>query len=220
MEWWKERLSRSSLTRPIPGPVSVLALDAFSDASSSVGVGICLKRHWRAWALAENWTGNGREQRDIGWAEAVGFELLIHAIAASKPLHNHIRVYGDNQGVVEGWRNGRSRNLAVNTVFRRIHQFTQAEGLHIYPSYVQSAHNPADGPSRGIFPPASLLIPIFKIPEALEGVIFDTHSKSISTKHAQSKPSEPSGTPFVERGERNTAQQQEEEDFKALRQHL
>ena len=216
IDWWREKLSRNSLSRPIPGPVSVLALDAFSDASSSVGVGICLKGLWRAWALGEGWRQNGREQRDIGWAEAVGFELLVHAIAESKPEHNHIRVYGDNQGVVEGWRNGRSRNPAVNAVFRRIHQFTQEKGIHIYTSYVQSAKNPADGPSRGVFPPPHLLLPPFEIPQALEGVIFDTNTQPIDTKNARAKSLEVHEQPLDEHGLRNTARQAEE-DFKAVR---
>lgn len=215
ISWWRRRLSSFPIERPIPGPVSVLSLDAFSDASSTVGVGICFKGRWRAWALADGWKQVGREQRDIGWAEAVGFEVLIHAIASSHPQHNHLRVYGDNQGVVEGWRNGRSRNVAVNEVFRRIHKFTQEKDLHFYASYVQSAHNPADGPSRGVYPPSDLRLDPFEIPSALDGILLDTDSQPIDTKHATDKTKSAREHTSTER-ERLDAAQQEREVFQAI----
>jgi hypothetical protein len=92
------------------------------DASSGTGIAIVVQGRWRAWRLLPGWD---RGNRDIGWAEAVGFELLVYAVigATSAPQTTHFKLFGDNTGVVEGWWNHRSRNPETNGVFRRIHQF-------------------------------------------------------------------------------------------------
>ncbi|KAF8621907.1 hypothetical protein AX15_007402 [Amanita polypyramis BW_CC] len=58
---------------------------------------------------------------DIRWAEAVAFELLIHAVSRRFTGIRHFRILGDNRGVVEGWWIGRSRSRHINEIFRRIH---------------------------------------------------------------------------------------------------
>lgn len=188
IDWWRRLLSSRSVARPIPGPVTVLSIEAYSDASSLVGIGIWIEGRWHAWTLQKDWRTRERQERDIGWAEAVGFELLIYAVAASNPPHNHIRVYGNNQGVVEGWRNGCSRNPQVNTVFRRIHAFLKARDLNIYASYVQSKHNPADEPSRGVFPPQHLLLPPIPLPAAIKDSLVAVERQPIPGHHAAKKP--------------------------------
>jgi hypothetical protein len=72
--WWKDTLSSPVLSRPIPGPSSLVDLQAYSDASSGVGVAITIGNKWRAWRLLPGWKS---DNRDIGWAEAVGFKLLF-----------------------------------------------------------------------------------------------------------------------------------------------
>lgn len=117
LEWWRALFCSGTISRPIPVPKDLVDIRAFSDASSGVGIAIVIGSHWRAWRLLPGWsTLNG--ERDIGWAEAVGFELLIYAIAAADSERRSFRVFGDNKGVVEGWWNFRSRNTAVNTVFK------------------------------------------------------------------------------------------------------
>jgi len=74
LRWWKETLTTPDLSRPIPGPSPVVNPFAFSDASSGVGIGIIIGTHWRAWRLLPGWKAQGR---DIGWAEAIRFELLV-----------------------------------------------------------------------------------------------------------------------------------------------
>jgi hypothetical protein len=129
---------------------------------------------WRAWRLIPGWKTLGG-QRDIGWAEAVGFELLIHAACRQFSVPTHLILYGDNEGVVHGWRNGRSRNSAVNSVFRRIHSALELSGWSdfVHPTYVHSASNPADKPSRGIYPPRSLLLPPLELDPTLHRFLID-----------------------------------------------
>ena len=167
ISWWLDKLSRHVQPRPIPGPHTIADLNAFSDASSGVGIGIIIGSHWRAWTLLPGWRADGR---DIGWAEAVGFELLVRThlvLHPSTPDNHHFLVYGDNKGVVEGWWNGRSRNRHVNTVFRRLHSLLNERGAVTHTRYIPSARNPADAPSRGIYPSWEQLLPLVPLPDAL-----------------------------------------------------
>ncbi|OBZ77375.1 hypothetical protein A0H81_02563 [Grifola frondosa] len=164
LQWWLETLSNPTVARRIPGPIDVIDLSAYSDASSEVGIGIFIRGWWRAWRLLPGWKRDGR---DIGWAEAVGFELLIRTIIQVGIAEPHFKVYGNNIGVVEGWWNGRSRNVQVNKVFRHVHAIMADADAVVHSRYVASASNPADGPSRGVFPSTDFLLPAIAIPAAL-----------------------------------------------------
>ena len=108
-------LSKPTLVREIPGAQEVLDIQAFLDASSSVGIGIGIRGQWRAWVLRPGWKSEGR---DIAWAEAVGMELLVRSVIEGVGPRSHFKVYGDNRGVIEGWWSGHSRNYQVNEVFK------------------------------------------------------------------------------------------------------
>ncbi|TFY51482.1 hypothetical protein EVJ58_g10540, partial [Rhodofomes roseus] len=170
IEWWDVALARTDLARPIPGPQSIQRLEAFSDASSGTGIAIVINGHWRAWTLRDGWKRDGR---DIAWAEAVGFELLVYCLITFPNLPERARLFGDNNVVVSGWRNGRSRNKQVNTVIRRIHQATAGRGREFFLSYIPSADNPADAPSRGHYPPAAYLLPPVPIPDMVQPFLRD-----------------------------------------------
>lgn len=167
LDWWTNTLSSSSLSRIIPGGRQIIDVHGYSDASSAVGVGIVIDGRWRAWRLLPNWKTGGR---DIGWAEAVAMEFLVRAILEGG-TYQGIQVYGDNTGVVEGWWSGRSRNVETNRVFRRIHSLLDERRTVLKTKYVNTKNNPADGPSRGIFPPRNLLLPPIKIPDDLKSFI-------------------------------------------------
>lgn len=173
LDWWCETLQRPSLTRPIPGPVVLTDLAAFSDASSGTGVAVVIGERWRAWSLRPHWNRDGR---DIAWAEALGFELLARYVLRTAPPGQHLKVYGDNVGVVEGWWNGRSRNPHVNGIFKHIHALCESTQCALHPRYVRSASNPADGPSRGIYPPPHLLLPAIPISTDLAPFLVDFDS--------------------------------------------
>jgi hypothetical protein len=170
LQWWSKTLAQPNLTRAIHGPHTITDLEAYSDASSAMGIGITIGKKWRAWRLLPGWNKDGK---DIGWAEAIGFELLISSLLASHPPSGHLKVYGDNRGVVEGWWNGRSRNKPTNMVFRRIHRKTADANCTIYSRYIPSKDNPADGPSRGIYPPRRDLLPQIHIIPELQRFITD-----------------------------------------------
>ena len=99
LAWWHDVLHSPRLSRSIPGPSSITDRHAFSDASSGFGIGVVVGNRWRAWRLLPGWKAEGR---DIGWAEAVGFELLARALCTTSQPGQHLWVCGDNKGVVEG----------------------------------------------------------------------------------------------------------------------
>ena len=168
--WWKARLTQSTLARSIPGPTLIINASAYSDASSETGIGITVGRKWRAWRLLPGWKADGR---DIGWAEAVGFLLLVLTLSPTVPRGSHIKVFGDNRGVVEGWWKGRSRNKPTNDIFRDIHALTEEESVFFHTRYVPSKDNPADGPSRGVYYHQSLLLPALPIPPPIRQYLCD-----------------------------------------------
>lgn len=180
--WWRNQLEHEPLTRPIRPPQPVLDIEAFSDASSEVGIGIVIGKRWRAWRLLPGWKAEGR---DIGWAEAVGFLLLTLAIisAGTKQAHEtHYRAYGDNRGVVEGWWRGKSRNEPTNLIFRSLHQICKENGIRMHTRYVPTERNPADDPSRGVFGPPDDVLPHFPIPAELQSHIIDYDSPRTATE--------------------------------------
>ena len=175
--WWLDKLKSGAVVRLIHPPPLFLDLQAFSDASSGFGIGIIIGDQWRAWCLRPDWsTLHG--QKDIGWAEAIGFELLIRAVDNYLLKPRHVILHGDNTGIVEGWRTRRHCNRAVNSIFKHIHAFLESAKhvLGVATRYVPSEDNPADCPSRGIYGSEHhLLLPI-QLPEHLRIFLTDATS--------------------------------------------
>jgi len=172
--WWHHALSSNLTTQRIRAPPNYADISAFSDASSSFGIGVVIGDRWRAWRLHPNWQSLGGK-RDISWAEAVGFELLIYTIATIKFPHPAFIAFGDNMGIVEGWYNSRHRNPPANEAFRRIHHFIHSlpREFDIHTKYIPSEANPADGPSRGILGHPSKLLPDIPIPISIRYLLED-----------------------------------------------
>ena len=198
--WWLRTLSKPTLTRDIPGTQEVLDVHAFSDASSSVGIGVVIRDKWRAWTLKPGWD---TDQRDIGWAEAVGMELLIRTILREIPPGTCFKIYGDNRGVVEGWWTGRSRNSQTNEVFKRIHLLLNLHGCYVYTRYVQGTTNPADGPSRGVFPSLDKLLPPIDLPPELEPLVLpiNHNQHEIRRQFDYGRSIQPKVTPEIDRAD-------------------
>jgi hypothetical protein len=186
LRWWTERLQRGEVACPIKPPSFVSDPRAFSDASSGVGIAVVVGSYWRAWILTPGWQTLHGAQRDIGWAEAVGFELLVRTLDILPASNPSVLVHGDNTGVVEGWWNGRHRNTEANNVFRRIHEFllTANHLREVHTRYIPSGDNPVDEPSRGIYPPRSLLLPDLTLPEVLRPLLSDVAANPSETIRA------------------------------------
>jgi len=175
LTWWQRAIENGMAIRSIFPPPPHTDHQAFSDASSSIGIGVIIGEQWRAWRLVPRWqTLEGK--RDIAWAEAVGFEFLLLALSSSINSPQHVTVYGDNTSIIESWRVGRHRNKLVNEVFKRIHTFLASQStnvISVHAAFVPSERNPADGPSRGIYPPWELLLPPVTVPQHLQRFLID-----------------------------------------------
>ena len=65
LNWWLQALQSPRPPHSIPGPAIITDRQAFSDASSGVGISIVIGDRWRVWRLVPGWKADGR---DIGWA--------------------------------------------------------------------------------------------------------------------------------------------------------
>ena len=194
--WWSSILSNPPQPIHIPAPCFIHDFAAFSDASSGVGVGIIIGEQWQAWTLHPGWNSDGW---DIGWAESVGFELLVQHIVSSGASNIHFKVFRDNRGVVEGWWNRHSRNKLTNDTFKRIHSLMDEADCTVITRYIPSGKNPADGPSHGLYPPSHLRLPVVLIPHALQPFICNV-PKDCLPPHSSPPLQQPfpvrSGSPF------------------------
>ena len=69
--------------------------NAFSNASSDFSIGVVIGNKWKAWRLVPGW--KAADGRDIGWAGAVGLELLARTHCTESESGQHFRVFGDNK---------------------------------------------------------------------------------------------------------------------------
>lgn len=149
LKWWRECLLRPFCGIPIVNPPTPSEDIIWVDASSSWGIGIVFNDSWQAWKLSPGWKTDGR---DIGWAEAVAIELAI-CEAIARGIHDaHIIIRSDNQGVIGGLKAGRSRGLQQNRVLRRIVALFAEHRIWVSSTWVTSATNRSDNPSRGALP--------------------------------------------------------------------
>ena len=175
LDWWLRTLENPTHL-PIPHTPTSLNLNAFSDACTSFGIAITIAGRWHAWCLLPGWDS---DNQDIGWVESIGFEFLIRTLLILDSSTTPLMVYGDNQGVIEAWQAGRSRNKPTNTTFKWIHASLRSPPRHVFAKYVPSGHNPADGPSHGLYLTSHISLPWFPIPPDIKHFICDYND----TKH-------------------------------------
>lgn len=111
---------------------------------------------WLTWEFKEGWRSDGRE---IGWGEMVAIELAIHTLLAGRISNGHVIIRSDNMGVIGALRSGASRGTQQNAILRKIIWLMQEHNIWVTTEYVNTKVNPADDPSRGVFPPRKNLIP-------------------------------------------------------------
>jgi hypothetical protein len=165
INWWRTQLSADfcgMVLRPPPPPLN---LQICMDASTSWGIGFWMEGKWIAWRSIPGWKTDGR---DIGWLEMVAVELALHAVIAAGYENVHLIFRSDNSGVVGALKCGSSRNAPQNSILRRIIHLFHDHDLWVTTTWIPTKDNPADDPSRGVFPPVeNLFSPLPKLPSHL-----------------------------------------------------
>lgn len=179
LQWWTDILQQPVIIWSIPQPISPYNARAFYDMS----LGIVIREHWRAWHLIPGWKTLNRS-RDISWAKAIGFELLARALINTVTELTHFLINEDNIGIVKGWWNGQNRNPRVNTIFKCIHMLLQdSRDKHsLYTIYIWSKRSLADGPSKGIYPSLTLLLPPIPLLPGIDKFLIDSEEPLSPTK--------------------------------------
>jgi hypothetical protein len=154
INWWRSALGGPICSLRIRDIPPTCAEEIHVDASTSWGLGFVWKGKWLAWKLKEGWKRDGRE---IGWAETVAVFLAVSAIVAAGVSRSHFTLRSDNSGVCGSFKAGRSRNTAQNDVLRRMVDMLRDHDIVFTVSWIATADNLADAPSRGYLPPVSTL---------------------------------------------------------------
>lgn len=146
--WWCDQLRLDFCGSTLYIPPRAPNLRVFVDASTSWGIGLVVNGGWSAWYLQGDWRSEGR---DIGWAEMVAVELAVRFLAAQGLRNTRVTIHSDNQGVIGALHSGFSRSTQQNRVLQRIVSLFVTTGIWVDTTYVRSAENLADAPSRGVF---------------------------------------------------------------------
>jgi hypothetical protein len=149
VRWWRHQLSLPFLGIHISLPPELSSHKLYVDASTSWGIGLVLDGKWLAWEYKEGWND---DKRGIGWGEMAAVNLAVATLVSSGLKNISIICHTDNQGVHGALKAGRSRGPTQNEVLRKIVHLMQDHNIWVTTKWIRSEDNPADGPSRGIFP--------------------------------------------------------------------
>ena len=95
---------------------------------------------------------------DISTKEAVAVERALLAFQ-DQVKNSWVDVSVDNQAVVHSWNNYGGRSRSLNNAMKRLFFTTSALNVSLHLSYIPSAENPADLPSRRLSAMDSQLCP-------------------------------------------------------------
>ncbi|KAE8242704.1 hypothetical protein A4X03_0g7984, partial [Tilletia caries] len=125
---WVAELSLVPFVRSFARPTKVFEQKVWVDASSEWRIGVIVGDAWSAWSWTPGWDADGR---NIGWAEAVALELGLRAALALGARDSLVKFFSDNQGVLFGYKLGRSRGKQVNSVLKRVVDLERDEKVRL-----------------------------------------------------------------------------------------
>lgn len=146
-EWWRSILFQRKCCSKLQRPPPICNITLAVDASTSFGIDVLVDEFWESWELATGWSTDGR---NIGWAKMMAVELGLRCLVHRGFKNCHFRLLSDNMGVIHCLDGGCSRSVQQNRVLQRIVSLLRMNDLWITPEYVESSHNLADRPSRGL----------------------------------------------------------------------
>lgn len=150
LEFWKLTLSSFKQLRLIasPEPIDIAWV---GDASTSYGVGVLVGKRWAQFSLTQAWKEADEDHQHINYLETVTITIgLLMVLRLMNKPGRKLVVWTDNTTAQAAVTNRRSKNKAVNNVWKRIQLLLIDYQLDIVARRVTSADNVADELSRGL----------------------------------------------------------------------
>ncbi|KAF7306188.1 Reverse transcriptase domain-containing protein [Mycena indigotica] len=170
LAWWRAELANTFCGSALIRPPAIHPVEFYVDASTSFGIGVIFDGVWQSWQLRPGWKAEGR---DIGWAEMLAIELGLRLAIHRGFSDTHFKVNSDNEGVIGALDGGKSRNPEQNRILRRIVSLLRSHSLWVTTTYIPSALNVADRPSRGLEPePPIPKAPSFTLPFCIREFLY------------------------------------------------
>jgi hypothetical protein len=153
LSWWDKCLTRPKVDMQLcTARIPDNSLGPFCDNSGSYSIGIVIDGGYDSLKFVHDWRAAHGTPHDIRWAEALAPELLTTFLFESHPLYKtHPLVHMDNTGVISTWNKGSLRNEGTNTINGPILHILLYNQHFLSLIYIESAANPADAPSRGLW---------------------------------------------------------------------
>ncbi|KAJ3502155.1 hypothetical protein NLJ89_g9015 [Agrocybe chaxingu] len=139
----------SPITRRKPLP------QIFVDASA-YGVGLIFDNFWLAWTFTPDHPliPLGPDDKIImSWAELIAVELGVLTLLAAGHQNVKITLRSDNEGVVMALKKRAwTPRFGLNDILQRVLRLCDEGEIDLRPLWIWTKKNPADGPSRGVYP--------------------------------------------------------------------
>jgi len=151
--------------------------EMFVDASAH-GIGLVFDKMWLAWTFnpRHKLIPCGPDRKPImSWAELIAVELGVRTLLAANYRNVSVSIRSDNEGVVQAfkWRKWIPK-FGLHAILQRILRLCERGGIQLKVKWVWTKVNPADGPSRGLYPPSTMkLAHSPDIPQDLVGMIHE-----------------------------------------------
>ncbi|KAF8993619.1 hypothetical protein BDQ17DRAFT_1171489, partial [Cyathus striatus] len=82
----------------------------------------------------------------------VAVELGLRTLAAAGYRSADITLRSDSGGVVNSLHSKSARNPQESIIMQQILSICSAYNIHLIPKWISTKQNPADSPSRGVYP--------------------------------------------------------------------
>jgi hypothetical protein len=151
---------------------SLSPLKIFVDASEH-GIGFILNDRWLAWTFTHNIPRGSNKKIIMSWAELIAVELGILTLLAGGYRDSQVLVKSDNRGVVAALTKKKWKpKYDLDIILARILRLCEEAPLELKAQWLWGKKNLADGPSRGQYPPADLMLDYTpRIPQHLEELV-------------------------------------------------
>jgi len=164
----------SSLSLPFP--------KIFVDASA-YGIGFIFNDRWLAWTFTPNHPNIplGRNKKIIiSWGELIAVELGILTLLSCGYRDVKVLVKSDSTEAVDALMKRKPKpNHGLDDIRTRIFDLCNEARLELEMDLIPGKENPADGPSRGEYPPLDMMLDHSpRIPRQLQGVVIQVEAAS------------------------------------------